>query len=88
MTKKSEEFKKKFKECEEYTIDDLDLTTAKVVRPRAKLRKTYPLSLRINKADIVEAKLISKEKGLPYQTLLKSYIKIGLKKDRKILVGV
>ena len=85
MPRKSDNFEKIYKESKNYTIDDFDLDSVKVIRPKSKLKKTYPLSLRIHKADIVEAKLISKVKGIPYQTLLKSYIKKGLREDKGAL---
>lgn len=85
MKKKSESFEKLYKECSGYTLNDFELDSAVVVRPTKKLKKTYPLSLRIHKADIIEAKLIGQIKGIPYQTLLKSYIKDGLKNDKKLI---
>ena len=85
MSKKQKinEFEKEFEESSKYTLEDCDLDSAIVIKPTSKLQKTYPLSLRISKANIVEAKKISGVKGIPYQTLLKSYIKKGLDNDRE-----
>lgn len=89
MNKKSKdkEFEEKFEESSKYTIDDCDIDSAIIVKPTARLKKTYPLSLRISKASIVEAKKISSIRGIPYQTLLKSYIKKGLDDDRQQLAS-
>lgn len=89
MNKKqnNNDFDKEFEESSKYTLDDCDLDSAVVIKPTSKLKKTYPLSLRISKANIVEAKKISSIKGIPYQTLLKSYIKKGLDDDRNRLAS-
>ena len=87
MKRRSENFEKVYTECSNYKLDDFDLDSAVVVKPKKKLRKTYPLSLRIHKANIIEAKLIGLAKGIPYQTLLKSYIKEGLENDKRLVAS-
>mgnify|MGYP006865117422 CR=1 FL=1 len=71
-----------FEECAALTLEDCDLDSAEVVNPTGRLKKTYPLSLRLHKVDILEAKIIGRKKGIPYQTLLKSYIREGIQRDK------
>ena len=53
MKRRSKDFEEMYEECSIYKLDDFDLDSAVVVKPKKKLRKTYPLSLRIHKADII-----------------------------------
>lgn len=71
-------------EASRITLQDADLASAVVVRPTWKMRRTHPVPLRIAGADIARAKLIGRAKGLPYQTLLKTYICEGLERDKKL----
>ena len=73
-----------YREASRMTLADVDLSSAVVVRPTWKMRRTHPVPLRIETADIAAAKLIGRSKGLPYQTLLKVYIREGLERDRKL----
>ena len=73
-----------YHEASRMTLHDADLSSAVVVRPTWKTRRTHPIPLRIETADIAAAKLIGRAKGLPYQTLLKTYIRQGLDRDRKL----
>jgi len=75
------------KEIEMAKFSDFDLDKAAVVNEKWNLEKSYPLNIRIQKGILAEAKAIAKEKGIPYQTLLKIYIADGIRQDRKELSG-
>jgi predicted DNA binding CopG/RHH family protein len=76
------------KEMEKSKLSDFDLDNAIFTDEKWNLEKSYPLNIRIQKGILAEAKVIAKEKGVPYQTLLKIYIADGLRKDKNELVGV
>jgi len=71
------------RELERSTLDDFDLDRADFVAGRWDLAKSYPLNIRLQNGVLAEAKAIAKEKGIPYQTLLKLYIAEGVRKDKR-----
>ena len=73
------------KELEKSKLNDFALDKAVFVDEKWNLEKTYPLNIRIKKGILAEAKAIAKEKGVPYQTLLKIYIADGIHNDKKVL---
>ena len=75
------------KELEKAKLYDFDLNKAVIVDKKWDLEKSYPLNIRIQKGILAEAKAIAKEKGVPYQTLLKIYIADGIRHDKKAMVG-
>ncbi len=75
------------RELEKATLEDFDIERAVYIDERWNLEKSYPLNIRINRGILAEAKAIAKEKGIPYQTLLKMYIADGVKKDLKVVAG-
>ncbi len=88
MTKKKAKTKNTIeKELEMAKFSDFDLDKAAVVNEKWNLEKSYPLNIRIQKGILAEAKAIAKEKGIPYQTLLKIYIADGIRQDKKELSG-
>ena len=76
------------KEIEKSKLSDFNLDNAIFTDEKWNLEKSYPLNIRIQKGILAEAKVIAKEKGVPYQTLLKIYIADGIHKDKNKLVGV
>ena len=76
------------KKIEKLKLTDFDLDNGIFTDEKCKLEKSYPLNIRIQKGILAEAKVIAKEKGVPYQTLLKIYISDGIRKDKNKLVGV
>jgi len=76
------------KKIEKLKLTDFDLDNGIFTDEKWKLEKSYPLNIRIQKGILAEAKVIAKEKGVPYQTLLKIYISDGIRKDKNKLVGV
>ncbi|MEW5694193.1 MAG: CopG family antitoxin [Candidatus Hydrogenedentota bacterium] len=87
MTKRNRTNKEIDKELETADINDFDTTKAVFINEQWNLEKTYPLNIRLNKGILAEAKVIAKEKGIPYQTLLKLYIADGIRHDLKALAG-
>jgi predicted DNA binding CopG/RHH family protein len=68
-------------------LADFDLSRTQFIHEPWNLEKSYPLHLRVQKGILAEAKGIAKEKGLPYQTLIKLYISDGVRRDRKLLAA-
>lgn len=73
------------RDMENATLEDFDLKKAVYINERWDLEKSYPLNIRIKRGILAEAKAIAKEKGIPYQTLLKMYIADGVRKDLKVV---
>ncbi len=89
MIKKRMKINKTFnKDFSEETLSDYDLDKAVFVDEKWELEKSYPLNIRIQQGILAAAKFIAKEKGVPYQTLLKLYISDGIRKDKKMLASV
>jgi len=89
MIKKRMKISKTFsKDVAEETLSDYDLDKAIFVDEKWELEKSYPLNIRIQQGILAAAKFIAKEKGVPYQTLLKLYISDGIRKDKKMLASV
>lgn len=76
------------RELEKASLDDFDVGKAVFVNERWNLSKSYPLNIRLQTGVLAEAKAIAKEKGIPYQTLLKLYISEGVRKDKRAYMGV
>lgn len=76
------------RELEKASFSDFDLEKAVFIEKKWSLEKSYPLNIRIKKGIIAEAKAIAREKGVPYQTLLKIYIADGVRNDKKVLERV
>ncbi len=76
------------KDFAEETLSDYDLDKAVFVDEKWELEKSYPLNIRIQQGILASAKFIAKEKGVPYQTLLKLYISDGIRRDKKMLASV
>ncbi len=85
MKKKIKEDNNIDKELEKAKFKDFNLDNAVFINERWKLTKSYPLNIRIKKGILAEVRAIAKEKGVPYQTLLKMYIADGVRNDKKIL---
>ena len=75
------------RELERARFGDFDLDKAAFINERWNLRKSYPLNIRLQNGVLAEAKAIAKEKGIPYQTLLKLYIADGVRKDKRVFAG-
>ena len=88
MIKKIKSSKSIDKEMEKAKLSDFDLDNTTIIDEKWNLKKSYPLNIRIQQGILAEAKVIAKEKGVPYQTLLKIYIADGIRKDKKVLAGV
>jgi ParB-like chromosome segregation protein Spo0J len=56
-------------------------------RRRKRLGITPTVSIRIDPIDIARARRIATKKGLPYQTLLKTVIREGLRREEKRLAS-
>jgi len=76
------------KDVGEETLSDYDLDKAVFVNEKWELEKSYPLNIRIQQGILAAAKFIAKEKGVPYQTLLKLYISDGIRRDKKMFASV
>lgn len=76
------------KELEQANFSDFDLEKAVFIDKKWNLEKSYPLNIRIKRGILAEAKAIAREKGVPYQTLLKIYIADGVRNDKKVLERV
>ena len=74
------------KELEMAKLNDFDTNNASMVKEKWDLEKSYPLNIRIQKGMLAKAKAIAKEKGIPYQTLLKLYIADGIRHDKKAML--
>jgi predicted DNA binding CopG/RHH family protein len=61
------------------TLMDLVTKYGKWVGPR-QVERTQQLTLRVSVTDVERARVIAKEKGIGYQTVLKQAIREGLKK--------
>lgn len=85
MIKKNKSSNDIDKELEQASFTDFALDKAVFVNEKWQLEKSYPLNIRLNKGILAEAKAIAKEKGVPYQTLLKIYIADGVRNDKKVL---
>lgn len=75
------------RELEAAKLGDFDVDKAVFVNERWNLTKSYPLNIRLQNGVLAEAKAIAKEKGIPYQTLLKLYISEGVRKDKRAYLG-
>ncbi|MDI6786682.1 MAG: hypothetical protein QMD92_08255 [bacterium] len=84
-TKKNVEIDSKL---ENASLEDFDLSKARVYSPNPKFKTTIPTSIRLPQYDIELVKMIGHIKGVKYQTLLKMYIHEGIKQDRNLLVQV
>ena len=76
---------REYREAFQMKLKDADMSSAVVVKPIWRMRRTHPIPLRIEGVDIATAKRIGRVKGLPYQTLLKVYIREGIERDRKLI---
>ena len=74
------------KELEMAKLSDFDTNNISTVKEKWDLEKSYPLNIRIQKGMLAKAKAIAKEKGIPYQTLLKLYIADGIRHDKKAML--
>ena len=58
---------------------DLEPELAKKIADR---QKTKRITLRLKEYQIVEAKIIARERDIPYQTLMRSWIAEGIKREK------
>ncbi len=71
------------KKLENANLEDFDIDKLVSINEKWNLEKSYPLNIRIKRGILAEAKAIAKDKGVPYQTLLKMYIADGVRRDLK-----
>ncbi|MFH1562715.1 MAG: hypothetical protein ABIF11_04760 [Nitrospirota bacterium] len=72
-------------ELEKATLDDFDLSKARMYSPNPKFKSMIPTSIRLPQYKIELAKMIGHIKGIKYQTLLKMYMHEGITRDQNLL---
>lgn len=68
------------KNLKEYKSVEIDEVAIKKSYAELKQSKKHPTSINLTESVILELKSIAQKKGIPYQTLMRSFILDGLKK--------
>lgn len=68
---------------DDYKTLEFDKEAIQKAYAKRKQMKKYPTSINLPEDVIVELKDIAHKKGIPYQTLMRSFILEGLKKMKK-----